>query len=190
MPRPLNAVQAARKELEKPVRVAKVRKARKTTTMGEAAKVSVDKPLTEQQKKFAQYVAEGNTVPIAMNMAGYNDQPSYGYRMMKMPNIKRVIAEHQELFREASHLKRENVLDMLKDAYDMARLMSEPATMVSAAREIGKMCGFYEPQKIDVRVSMTDYGRLTDQELQAMIAKATIEASTEALEYDDASTKG
>lgn len=42
---------------------------------------------------------------------------------------------------------------MLKEAYDMARTAAEPASMVSAAKEIGKMLGFYEPETIRVQLT-------------------------------------
>ena len=42
-------------------------------------------------------------------------------------------------------MTRKKVMDMLLESYDMAKLMAEPASMVSAAREIEKMCGYYAP---------------------------------------------
>ena len=168
------------KEAEKPQRLSSLRKnARDTTTMAAAASVSPDKPLTDMQKLFAKFYAEGNPVPNAMHLAGYNEQPSYGYRLIKMPNVKRAIAQYQEEFRKAAELSKKDVMDMLKESYEMAKLMSEPATMVSAAREIGKMCGYYEPKKVQVDINMTGsvkFEQLSDQELFAMIEKAAREA--------------
>lgn len=178
MPRALNAVQRSIREAEKSTRVAQTRKAPHTNTMAQAMQVSEDKPLTELQRSFARHIAEGNSIPNAMQLAGYNEQPSYGYRMVKMPNIKREIAKYQAQYQEAAHLKKQDVMDMLKEAYEMSKLMAEPATMVSAAREIGKLCGFYEPTKVQVDVNMTGsvkFQQLTDAELFAMIEKAAVD---------------
>lgn len=167
------------REAEKPQRIATVRKARETTTMAAAAAVDPDKPLTEKQKLFVRYMAEGDNIPNAMHRAGYNEQPSYGYRMAKMPNIQRLLARYQEEYRKASELSKRDVMEMLKESYEMAKLMSEPASMVSAAREIGKMCGFYEPKKVQVDVSVSGavkFEQLSDTELFAMIEKAAREA--------------
>lgn len=168
------------KAAEKPQRLSAVRSKYKfTATMAEAAAVSPDKPLTDKQKLFAKAYAEGNPIPNAMQIAGYNEQVSYGYRMIKMPNIKREVAKYQAEFAKASELSRRDVMDMLKESFDMAKLMSEPSSMVSAAREIGKMCGYYEPRKVQVDVNMSGpvrYEQLTDQELFAMIEKAAREA--------------
>lgn len=42
-------------------------------------------------------------------------------------------------------MTREQVMQGLMDAADMARLAGEPMAMVSAWKEIGRMCGYYAP---------------------------------------------
>ena len=170
------------REAEKPQRVAALR-GKETTTMAAAARVSVDKPLTEKQKLFVKYWAEGDNIPNAMQRAGYNEQPSYGLRMAKMPNVLALKQKYHDEFIAASRMTKEKVMDMLKESYDMAKLMSEPASMVSAAREIGKLCGYYEPKKVEINVNhagQAQIQRLTDAELFEMIEKAS--SSTELLE--------
>ena len=161
-----------------------------TTTMAAAAMVPVDKPLTTQQRLCVQHWAEGETIPNAMARAGYNGQPSYGYRMAKMPNILALYNEEKRLYEEASQMTRKRVMDMLVDAYDMAKLMSEPASMVSAAREVGKMCGYYEPVKTQVnvtvngQVSIDRMSRLSDDELLKIIEQGAMNDPQSALGYD------
>ncbi|MBP6614447.1 MAG: hypothetical protein KA203_01835 [Aquabacterium sp.] len=121
--------------------------------MAAAAMVSPDKPLTEKQRAYAVARARGESVPNAMAIAGYNEQVSYGYRLDKMPNVQRLIQQEQALYAEAAQMDRKKVIDMQLEAYEMARTMAEPATMVSAAREIGKICGLYEPKKVEVSVN-------------------------------------
>lgn len=127
--------------------------AMETTTMAAAAMVSPDKPLTEKQRAYAVARARGESVPNAMAIAGYNEQVSYGYRLDKMPNVQRLIQQEQALYAEAAQMDRKKVIDMQLEAYEMAKTMAEPATMVSAAREIGKICGLYEPKKVEVSVN-------------------------------------
>ena len=162
--------------------------------MAAAAAVSVDKPLTDKQKAYALARARGESVPNAMATAGYNETPSYGYRMEKMPNVRRAIQEEQALYAEAAQITRKKVIDMQLEAFDLARTLSEPATMVSAAREIGKICGLYEPQKIDithggvVQVETARFERMTDAELAAFIANSGQGASAQPPELiEDAS---
>lgn len=189
MARSRNPIERELREQEKPARIAKVRSAPETTTMAAAAAVSVDKPLTDKQKLFAKAYVEGDSVPNAMQRAGYNEQPSYGYRMLKMPNVLREISRYQAEYQKATDLSKKDVMDMLKESFDMAKLMAEPSSMVSAAREIGKLCGYYEPKKVDINVSMSGrikFDQMTDAELFAMIEKATAEAAL-AEEVEDAS---
>ena len=172
-----NTTQKNRREVEKPERVTTVRAATNTSTMAAAAAVSPDKPLTEKQRLYALARARGESVPNAMAAAGYNEQVSYGYRMDKMPNIQRVIQQEQALYAEAAQIDRKKVIDMQLEAYEMAKTMAEPATMVAAAREIGKICGLYEPKKVEVSVNgsiqheMHRLGSMSDAELLEFLAR-------------------
>lgn len=190
MARSRNPIERNLREAEKPARVAAVRGSYpETTSMAAAAAVSPDKPLTDKQKLFVKAHVEGDSVPNAMQRAGYNEQPSYGYRMLKMPNVLREVARYQAEYQKASEMSKKDVMDMLKESFDMAKLMAEPSSMVSAAREIGRLCGFYEPKKVEVTFSGTmRYDQMTDAELFAMIEKATqaaAQAEAEALETTD-----
>ena len=95
--------------------------------------------------------------------------------MVRMPNVLAVYNEEKRLYEEACQMTRKRVMDMLLESYDMAKLMSEPATMVSAAREVGKMCGYYEPTKTQVNVTLNGQisvdrmNRLSDEELLKII---------------------
>lgn len=148
-----------------------------TSTMAAAASVSPDKPLTEKQKAYAVARARGETVPNAMAQAGYNEQPSYGYRLDKMPNVQALIRQEQALYAEAAQMTRKKVIDMQLEAYEMAKTMAEPSTMVAAAREIGKICGLYEPKKVEINVSgqvqheIHRFEAMSDAELLEVLAQ-------------------
>lgn len=149
-----------------------------TSTMGGAASVDPDKPLTDQQRAFVRLWASGESITTASIKAGYNDGASIAYRMSKMPNILKLYDREKQLYEEASQMSRKKVMDMLVESFDMAKLMAEPASMVSAAREIGKMCGYYEPtrHKIDLGVAgntlVDKMNRMTDAELLKIIMSA------------------
>lgn len=170
-------------------RKASVRSAINTSTMAAAAMVPVDKPLTTQQRLFVQHWAKGETIPNAMARAGYNDQPSYGYRMAKMPNILALYNEEKAKYEEAAQMTRQRVMDGLLEAVEMAKLMAEPATMVSGWREIGKMCGYFEPKKVDINVNVTGnvihqrLNQLSDAELLKIIQEQGADPLLDAPEY-------
>ena len=154
-------------------------KAMGTTTMAAAALVSPDKPLTEMQKAFVKFWAEGDSITTAMMRAGYNDQPSYGYRMAKMPNVLAEYDRIKRAYEDAAQMTRKKVMDMHLEAYEMAKLMAEPATMVSAAREIGRMCGYYEPVKQKVEVSVN--GQVAVKRIESMDTEDLIKMVAEGM---------
>lgn len=173
MARAVHAPLRTRKTVETPERVRAVRNAPNTSSHAVAAAVSADKPLTDRQKAFAVARARGESVPNAMAEAGYNEQPSYGYRLDKMPNVQALIRQEAAKYAEASNMTRKKVIDMQLEAFEMAKIMAEPATMVAAAREVGKICGLYEPQKIEVTSTVKHelhrFSELDDTELLKII---------------------
>ena len=164
------------KALHREASVAVARKSMNTGTAAARALVPADKPLTEKMKAFLKLYAEGESVATAMHRAGYQDQPSYGYRILKMPNAQAFLAKAQAAYAEASAMTKKKVIDMHLEAYDMAKLMAEPASMVSAAREIGKLCGFYEPKKVEINLNggsaQKKLETMSSEELEQLIAEA------------------
>lgn len=138
--------------------------------------ISPDKPLTDKQRKFVELWAQGESITSASVRAGYNDGASIAYRMVKMPNVLKLYHEEKAKYEAAGDMTRKKVMDMLLESYDMAKLMAEPASMVSAAREIGKMCGYYAPVesrvKVDVsgNVMLDRLNNLSDAELLKLIS--------------------
>lgn len=126
-----------------------------TTTMAAAASVSVDKPLTDRQKDFVRHWAQGESISTALARAGFSTADnSLGYRLAKMPNVLALKAKYAAEYEAAAKMTKKKVMDMLIESYEMAKLMAEPASMVSAAREVGKLCGYYEPKKVQVDVNV------------------------------------
>ncbi len=135
--------------------------------------IDPDKPLTEKAKLFVKFWAQGESVYAAAARAGYGDGATYAYRLIHYPQAKALYAQEKALYEQAAQMSRKKVMDMLVEAYDMAKMTAEPSSMVAAAREIGKMCGYYEPQKIKIEHSLADgaarMDRLSDEELMEVI---------------------
>lgn len=150
------------------------RQYRDTGSAESAALVDPDKPLTAQQLLFAQAWATGESIGSAALRAGYADD-GIGYRLVRMPNVRRAYDTEKAKYEEACQMTRKKVMDMLIESFDMAKLMAEPSSMVSAAREIGKMCGYYEPVKLQVthnhqgEVAVRQLNAMSDSELLKLI---------------------
>lgn len=137
--------------------------------------ISPDKPLTEKQRLFVQNWATGESVLSASNRAGYADGGTMAYRLVKMPNVLKLYHEEKAKYETVADMSRKKVMDMLVESYGMAKLMAEPASMVSAAREIGKMCGYYAPVETRIKVDVSGnivldrMNKLSDAELLKLI---------------------
>jgi phage terminase small subunit len=121
--------------------------------------------LTEQQRKYALNRAQGMSTTAAMRHAGYKSIGN-GTMLENNPNVRALIQKEQAKFAEEGRITRKKVLDGLLDAIQMARLQSEPMTMIAGWREIGRMSGFYEPTKHQIDISVN--GKITLQKLQSM----------------------
>lgn len=142
---------------------------------------------TDIQKRFLNFWAQGETIRGAAERSG-----------MQLINAKRLAQSKPALeyyhaekrkFEEASKMSRKKVMDMLVEAYELAKLAAEPSSMVAAAREIGKMCGYYAPTETKVQVDVT--GNIAVQRINAMTDEELIRMISEnpspppLLEHDD-----
>ena len=52
------------------------------------------------------------------------------------------------------NMSRKTVMRGLLDAVEMAKDMRQPGGMISGWKEIGRMCGFYEPERREISLSV------------------------------------
>ena len=124
-------------------------------------------PLSEQQRQFVTFLVHDkmpNTA--AARMAGYQKPHHASYNLLQNPRVQKAIAIERAEYAKASGMTRKKVIDGFLESIDMARIRAEPASMIAGWREVGKMCGFYEPQKVKVEVSVQ--GQVLMQRLQTM----------------------
>ena len=125
-----------------------------------------NRPLTEKQKKFVSEWAKGETILSASHRAGYSDGGTMAYRLAKDPAVLKIYHAEKALYAESCQITRKQVMEGLLEAIEMAKLVNEPASMISGWREVGKMCGFYEPVKRTIDVNIQ--GDVTVKRLERM----------------------
>lgn len=108
--------------------------------------------LTEKQDKVVEGVLNGKSKRQAVKDAGLS--PTSSHVVTTNPDVQRALSEARSNLAKATAMTRPQVLEMFEEAFDMAKLASEPSSMVAAAREIGKMLGYYEPETVKVELSM------------------------------------
>lgn len=154
--------------------------------IGRRQDLAADKPrkltvMTAKQKALINYIGQGESVVSAAARAGYTDNGTSAYRMMKDPAVLELIAQRKAAYEKASDMTRKRVMDGLLEAAEMAKLMAEPSSMVAAWREIGKMCGYYAPVekkiKIEGNVVLDKMERLSEAELLELVQGAQAQIS-------------
>ena len=135
--------------------------------------------LTPKQSRFVQeYLVDGNGAQAAIRCGS----PAAGAhvwasRTLRIAKVSEALQAAQAVDAARLSISRENVLGWLQSAFLIARQKGDPAAMVSAAREIGKMLGLYAPEVKKIALSTGQnktharLSRMSDQELLDLMAK-------------------
>lgn len=174
-----------------PATIEKLRKTKiNNSSAASVALVDPNKPLTEKQKLFVKFWAQGESILSASIKAGYSDGGTMGYRLARMPQIVAIYEKEKAAYEESVGMTRKKVMEGFLDGIEMARLLAEPANVIAGWREIAKMCGYYEPVKKTVEVNLNGnllverVNRLTDAELLEFLQE-TARKEIEAADGDD-----
>lgn len=133
--------------------------------------------LTPRQELFiSEYLIDGNGARAARS-AGYSENSArqIATENLSKPYIQAAIAAKQQETAVKLELRKEHVILALLEATNIARSQLQPAGMISAWREIGKLMGFYSPEVQPVAVSCegggmaAKFAAMSDQELEAVI---------------------
>jgi phage terminase small subunit len=92
-------------------------------------------------------------------------------KIMSKPWVKEYLAIERAEYARASMMTKKKVMDGMLEAIEMAKLKSDPLTMISGWREVGKLCWFYAPTRTEIMISSTALNvsrqleQMTDQQL-------------------------
>lgn len=124
-------------------------------------------PLSEMQSAFVKHLVHDQlTQTAAARMAGFKNPNVAATNLVRNPKIIKAIAEARAEYALASGMTKQKVIDGFLEAVDLARIKGEPMAMVAGWREVGKMCGFYEPQKSEIKLSV--HGAVLVERMSAM----------------------
>lgn len=171
----VSASAAAKKTADQEKRFAKLRKtAVDASTPKTSAIKSPERHLTEMQMMFVRHWAAGESILSASARAGYSDNGTYAYRLAKDPLIVDIYNREKKLYEASCQMTRQRVMEGFLEAADMAKLQADPTALTGAWREVGKMCGYYEPVKktIDININgviTQKVERIDDETLLAII---------------------
>ena len=136
--------------------------------------------LTLKQSRFIdEYLVDLNGAQAAVR-AGYsqNGAKVQASRLLTYAHIQAKVEERKREIDMRLKISRENVLEGFQEAYEMAKSSNKPGAMIGANRELGKMCGYYEPEKKQIEFSQTGEKQhlrylesLSDEELMGMLGE-------------------
>ncbi len=133
--------------------------------------------MNEKQTRFVhEFLVDRNGSGAAVR-AGYSRRTAgqIAHELLKKPDIAAAVQEGEALIAAEAKLTRQDVLAGLQEAIEMARLRADASAMIAGWREIAKMCGFYAPERHEVRLSadaralQSELERLSDAELLTII---------------------
>jgi len=136
--------------------------------------------LTPKQERFATAYAQHHNASLACREAGYSahgrSASVAGTRLLANVCVLGRIQALEAAAAQALGVTRQRFLDELEGAAALAKAQGDAQAMIAAWREIGKACGFYNPQPIKVEIDVkgqVEMGRLnalSDQQLLAIIS--------------------
>ena len=135
--------------------------------------------LSAKQIRFIdEYMVDFNGAAAAVR-AGYSPISAKvtASRMLSHANLQAVLRERQGIEASRLQITRQQAIQGLLEGIGMARLLGNPAAMISGWKEIAKMLGFYEPERHAVKLSAESgalrakFEVMTDAELLAIMAE-------------------
>jgi phage terminase small subunit len=136
--------------------------------------------LTARQRLFCEmYVGPGkHCAALAARLAGYAPGCSHvtGCQLLKQPKIAATVRGLEEAVAREIGVSRQAVIAELVGAAEMAKLMMEPSSIISAMKNIAQISGYYR-QDVVARVKLTggqsvvqaNFLAMTDEQLTATI---------------------
>lgn len=138
--------------------------------------------LSEQQRRFADYILEGKTQQDAYIEAGYSVKNletarANASRLLTNAKVASYIAERQEKAAESAEVTLEWLLEQAKGVLQDARQDRAHAASVAAIKELGVLSGnrVEKSKRENVNRNVDDY---TDDELLALLAAGDSEGTS------------
>jgi hypothetical protein len=140
--------------------------------------------LTAKQLRWIdEYLIDFNGAAAAVR-AGYSEKSarSIAHENATKPDIQKVLQQRQAMLAQELQITQKSVVAGLMEAVQMSRELRNPAAMVAALREIGKMLGYYQPEVRRVEITaaqglvQADFVAMSDAQLLALIEQGAVAA--------------
>ena len=131
--------------------------------------------LTDRQRAYVEHRLEGLSVAEAGRLAGYTmEEAALRCHVERHPKIKVILRESNRAAVKKLQLGREDVLQGLLDAVDAAGGSQD---LTTAWREIGRVLGVYEPQRVQVDVAAMTQAQLQELSTEELVTLAGMQGA-------------
>jgi phage terminase small subunit len=151
----------------------------------EAEESFLDRPdLTKKQVEFLAMYTTCAFLPMkeVCRQAGVTTSQVAQWKL-KSPDFRRQLEIEHRRTERVSGMNRKQVLAGIMDAIDLAKSLKQPAAMITGWKEVGRMCGFYEPERREILLTgdKKDFIR----EVKAMTTAQLLEHVRREVQDDD-----
>lgn len=141
----------------------------------------------QMQKAYVESRAKGMDKVQSALLAGYAPGPE-GVKVESSLTVQEQLKKIRAETAANTGITKEEVVQMLMDAAAMAKLMADSQGLVAAARELGKMLGFYAPEikrvthGLDKNSLRAVLDEMTDEDLIRLANARAIEGEVRVLD--------
>lgn len=152
-----------------------------------------DHVLNPGQEAFVRARANGMNCVQAAQAAGYAVPNVKGYQLEIHPAVQAALKIEWAKAEKLSEMSKKKVMDGMLYAIDQAKLLADPSAQIAGWREVAKICGYYEPQKVKLEVSVSakrmfsQFETLSDEELLKIAETEIIDVESTLLDDEQAS---
>lgn len=153
--------------------------------------------LTKKQVEFLAFYTSCAFLPLKEICRQAGVRPSQVAQWkLKSPAFRRQLDVEHNRAQQAAGMDRKQVLQGILEAIEIAKDMRQPGAMITGWKEVGRMCGFYEPERreitlsVDKKVMMEELRSMSTHDLLEYAAKKdaeehALDAEFEVVEEDD-----
>lgn len=111
--------------------------------------------LTKKQTEFLAFYTSCAFLPLkeVCRQAGVKPAQVAQWKL-KSPAFRRQLDIEYNRTQQAAGMDRKQVLQGILEAIEIAKDMRQASSMISGWKEVGRMCGFYEPERREITLSV------------------------------------
>lgn len=123
-------------------------------------------------------------------LAGYPAGQEAGKQVEEQPTVAAELARVRAAMAQNAGVSKDDIIQMLQDAAMLAKAQGDAGGLVAAARELGKMLGFYAPEVKKVMHGMDKAAirqaieNMSDDELYKLAHARTLEGEFKQIVHD------